>query len=369
MTKLSKRVTIALSIVLVLGAGAWAARLYDRVIAKLNDEVIFASDLAEILREKKGLLNVSDPIASADKESVKALLDRTLLLGVAKRNVSAVPENEIHDQVEAMVAEVRSRYPSESEFQSDVKEQYGSLERFKQELARRATTDYRIARAVGMRFTVTDADVARFEEECRQKGIRPESYHLRRIGVPINEETSAGRSRALARVEALLRTATEEHLQFAEAAKRYSEIPGEAAMGGDLGYIPAEKLAPEVRQALEKLAPGQVTRPLVCGNFACIFYLEAKRGAKSALYEKRFLESRDALLKEHRRKANLVVYESRLVSKIPPEYQGCLRDSAVVAQGVRQSVASARESTGSGEPPQPKQRGFLGKLFHSRTHR
>lgn len=368
MTKQSKRASLALLIVLVVGAGGWAARMYDRVIAKLNDEVILASDLAEILREKKGLLNVSDPIASADKESVKALLDRTLLLGVAKRNVSTVPENEIQDQVEAMVAEVRGRYPSESEFLRDVKEQYGSLEKFKQELARRATTDYRIARAVGMRFTVTDADAARFEEECRQKGVRPESYHLRRMGVPINEDTSVGRSRALGRVEALLRTATEERLQFAEAARRYSEIPGEAAVGGDLGYIPAEKLAPELRQAVEKLAPGQVTRPLVCGNFACIFYLEAKRGAKSALYEKRFLESREALLKEHRRKANLVLYDSRLVSKIPPDYQGCLRDSAGGVQGVRQSVASTREGTSTGEPQPAKQRGFFGKLFQSRTH-
>ncbi|MCX7624830.1 MAG: peptidylprolyl isomerase [Candidatus Sumerlaeaceae bacterium] len=363
MVKQNNKFTLLAILGLVLAVTASAARLYDRVIAKLNDEVILASDLADVLREKQGILHVADPVASADKDSIKALLDRTLLLGIAKRNVSVVPENEIQDQVEAMVADVRSHYLSENEFLREVREQYGSLERFKQELARRATIDYRIARVIGMRFTITDADVARFEDECRQKGIQPESYHLRRIAVVINDETSAGRSHALARVAALLRTATEEHLQFAEAAKRYSEIPGEAAMGGDLGYISVEKLAPELRVALEKLSPGQVTPPLVTGNFACIFYLEGKRGARSLLYEKRFLESREALLKEHRRKANLLLYDRRLALKIPLEYQECLRESTAADRSARQIMRPSSETSASVGIPSGKRRGLLRRLL------
>jgi len=348
-------------------AGLCPARTYDRVIAKLNDEVILASDLAEVLREKKGLRAAADPVASADKEAVKALLDKTLLLWVAKRSNAQVPENEIHDQVEAMVADARSHYPSEADFLNDVKEEFGSLEKYKEDLARRATIDYRIGRVIGSRFTITDADVAKFEEECRQKGVQPESYRLRRLAVAIDDSTSSGRSRALARVAALLSKATSEHLSFAEAAKRYSEIPGEREVGGDLGYIPAEKLAPNLREALKELEPGQVTQPLVAGNFACVFYLEAKRGARSALYEKRFLESREALLKEHRRKANLVVYDDRLATKIPAEYKECLR-ATVRIQG---ATASARATTASQELSEggatPKRRGLLGRFLGSKT--
>jgi parvulin-like peptidyl-prolyl isomerase len=339
---------------------ATGARTYDCVIAKLNEEVILASDLADVLRERQGLAHVSDPVAAADMHAVKILLDRKLLLNVARRSNVEVPEAEIQEQVEAMVAEARARYPSSAEFTRDVAEEYGSLEKFKLELARRAKDDYRIARAVASRFTITDAEVAKFEQECRNDGMRPESFRLRRIGVAIDSETSRGGEKALARVAALLRAGTQARLSFAETAKRYSEIPGEAAMGGDLGYISAEKLAPEVLKAVEKLEPGQVTPPLVTGHYACIFYVEAKRGARSALYEKRFLETRDALLGESRRKASLILFDQRLASKVPAEYKDSLRQSVL---GSTKSAAPPTSTSAPTTVPGEKHRRSLFRIF------
>lgn len=308
--------------------GALGGTEYDRVIAKLNEEIILVSDLREILRERRGVLNTPDPIAAADSEIVKALLDRTLLLSAAKRSSAPVPDQEICEQVESMVQEAKSHYPSQSAFMKDVVEQFGSLEKFKRDLQRRATIDYKISRLVASRFTITDADIAEYERECKAAGRSPESYHLRRIGVPVDNETSGGRRQALARVSALLKSATAQGLSFSEAARRFTEIPGEKEIGGDLGYLPSDKLAPELRSAVANLSPGQVTEPLIAGNFACIFYLESKRGARSSLYEKRFLESREALLTDLRRKACLTVYDSRLIRKIPTEYQHCLQQSS-----------------------------------------
>ncbi len=336
----------------------------DRVIAKLNEEVILASDLADVLREKRGYGRAADPVAEADTQAVKTLLDRKLLLTVARRSVADVPQGEIQDQVEAMVAEARSHYPSKEAFLKDVTEEYGSLERFKQDLARRATEDYRIGRAVASRFTVTDSDVAEFEAECRRKGTRAESFRLRRIGVAIDTESTRGREKALARVANVLRLGTEAHLSFEETARRYSEIPEEAAMGGDLGYIPAEKLAPEVLRAVEKLEPGQVTPPLVTGNYACVFYVDAKRGARSALYERRFLAARETLLQEHRRKASLILYDKRLASKIPAEYKHCIQ-SSVVSSSSTGKLADVRErETYPSSKNERRRRGILKFFSH-----
>ncbi|RMH28652.1 MAG: hypothetical protein D6691_04370, partial [Candidatus Hydrogenedentota bacterium] len=201
-------VVVTLLVLILNGARLQAAgEVADRVLARLNEDVILASDLREVLREK-GMEGGGDPVAVASTEHVRALLDRTLLLQAAKKMGGSVPDAEILDQVESMVARIRSQYPSETEFRREVIAQYGSVEAFKRELQKKATLDWKIGRAIHSRFTITDADVARFEAESRAKGKTPESYHLRRLGVPVDSETSRGRQQALAQVKQILDDAT-----------------------------------------------------------------------------------------------------------------------------------------------------------------
>jgi len=50
---------------------------------------------------------------------------------------------------------------------------------------------------------------------------------------------------------------------FAEMAERYSEDPGSAAKGGDLGWLNRGDTVPAFEQALDKLAPGELSQPVV----------------------------------------------------------------------------------------------------------
>lgn len=364
--RLSKRRFLFLWLGIVAAGGVslavGAGKTLDRVIAKVNGEIVMASELAELLRERGGAAGAGDPVAAADPSTVRALFDRALLLDAAKRMSIDVAENEIHDQVEKMVDEIRARYPSERDFRSEVVAQYGSLDCLKRELARRATIDYKIERAVGRRFTISDADVERYEAECRAKGERPESYRLRRLGVAIDGETSQARKRALSRVKECLEAARAKGLSFAEAARRYTEIEAERPGGGDLGYLPAAKMDPELRQAVERLEPGQVTPPIVAGAYACIFYLEGKRGSRSSLYEKRFLEARQELLDELRRKASVTIYDERLARKLPPEYRACVQKLSGPA-GSSRGAASDAQSTTPALRPSGAVRGAFGRLL------
>jgi peptidyl-prolyl cis-trans isomerase SurA len=365
-------VVVTLLVLILNGARLQAAgEVADRVLARLNEDVILASDLREVLREK-GMEGGGDPVAVASTEHVRALLDRTLLLQAAKKMGGSVPDAEILDQVESMVARIRSQYPSETEFRREVIAQYGSVEAFKRELQKKATLDWKIGRAIHSRFTITDADVARFEAECRAKGRIPESYHLRRLGVPVDSETSRGRQQALAQVKQILDDATARGLGFAETVRRFTLVPGERETAGDLGFIPAEQLAPDVRRAVQKLEPGQVTEPILAGNYASIFYLEAKRGPRSTLYEQRFLETRDKLLGELRKKARLQVFDPRLARKIPKEYAECveptvlaatsLATGARVVEGQNEDGASTNPAASESPSPTPS-RAFPAKLF------
>jgi peptidyl-prolyl cis-trans isomerase SurA len=351
--------TIAMS----LAPAAMPARTVDRVIAKLNEDVIFGSDLAGIIMDKTGMPVSGDPVGAATAETFGALLDRTRLLQASKKMGSSVPADEMQLHVEEMIKEIRSHYPSEKEFLKAVAEQHSSLENLKKELLKKATVDYKVARAVGGRFTITDTDLERFEADSRKKGLLPVSYRLRRIGVLIEDQGNAGRSEAMDKAAGILETMKSKGMGFAEAANKYSQVPGEREVGGDLGFMPADKLAADLRAAVEKLEPGQATAPIVAGSYACVFYLEAERGARSALYERKFVEERGKLLAELRRKAHLQVYDTRLVKRVPAYFKECL-DATPAPKAV--SASTAPEPPETAATPSAAPRGGISSWFGKR---
>ena len=61
---------------------------------------------------------------------------------------------------------------------------------------------------------------------------------------------------------------------FAAAARQYSAAPT-AQDGGMVNWVPASTLAPEVRDALQGLRPGQISQPVRINNQIAIFLLRA----------------------------------------------------------------------------------------------
>ena len=49
---------------------------------------------------------------------------------------------------------------------------------------------------------------------------------------------------------------------FAELAKQQSEDTQTAPQGGDLGWLKATELAPELRKAIIDLVPGEISNPI-----------------------------------------------------------------------------------------------------------
>ena len=294
----------------------------DRVIARLNEDIITLSDVAEAAAQT----GRDDRLTT---DLVGAVLDRTLLLQAARKAMVTVPDEEIDSQVEGMIAELRAHYASEAEFRQALLGEHITLEKLKADLKRKAATDFKLFRAVSSRFSLADSDVERYEQSALANGgAPPEMYHLRQLSVPVTGEGRAGRDAALSRVAALLDRINAEGLGFAEGVKRHSGDVLAKATGGDLGYVSASTLAPPVVRAVKDLKPGEVTPPMITGANASIFYLEAKRGARTTLFQQRFTEERTKLLAELRAKAHLQVFDPDFTRFVPAEYRDALRPVA-----------------------------------------
>jgi len=131
-----------------------------------------------------------------------------------------------------------------------------------------------------------------------------------------------------------------EGLSFVEGIKKYSTDALAKASGGDLGFMPADSLAPKVLQAVRDLKPGEVTPPMITGANASIFYLDSKRGARTTLFQQRFGEERTKLLDELRKKARLQVYDAEFAKYVPESYRSLMETTTSGATSPSTKVSS-----------------------------
>lgn len=59
-----------------------------------------------------------------------------------------------------------------------------------------------------------------------------------------------------------LRARIEEGADFADLAREYSDDPGSASRGGDLGWVEAGEMVPEFERAMDELGPGEIGGPV-----------------------------------------------------------------------------------------------------------
>jgi peptidyl-prolyl cis-trans isomerase SurA len=82
--------------------------------------------------------------------------------------------------------------------------------------------------------------------------------HLRHILVQPSEIRTPEEAEALTRD---LRGRLEEGADFAELAEQYSEDPGSALNGGDLGWTSGDEFVPAFREAMAETPTGQLSQP------------------------------------------------------------------------------------------------------------
>ncbi|MCX7718580.1 MAG: peptidylprolyl isomerase [Candidatus Sumerlaeaceae bacterium] len=315
-----------------------AARTVDRVVAKLNEDIIMQSDVDDFLDRRSRQTGERETL---NEENLEALFDRTLLLQEAKKNLGKEPEQDLMQEVQETVAELRARYPSQEAFMKELARRDLTLDSLKERLLKNARTDFRVYRAVASRFMITDADVERFEAAERAAGRTPLALSLRRLCVPVEGSGAAAETQAREEVKQLLSRIQREGLRFPDGVKKYSKVPGAAVDGGSLGLMDLDKLAPAVQRAVADLKPGEVSQPVIAGSYACVFYVEGRREARALLFEKRFREERQRLLTELRRRAHLQVYDPTLKRCIPKSYRNA--DAAAGQSGAQPPPATAWE--------------------------
>ena len=252
---------LSLLILLFLASYASAQKnVIDKIIAVVGEEIVLKSDI------ENDLLHAQTQSAIANTADAKAQIFENrlvskLLMAQAKIDSITVSDSEVeaqlNSQLELYIQNIGSREKLEGYFGK-------SYEEIKNEMRtplREQMITGRMQQKIVENVRVTPSEVRYFYRKFNKDSL-PEvgdKYEIQQIVIkPRISDTEKERIRN--RLRQFRDDILEGKQSFNTLAVLYSEDPGTAAKGGELGYMSKSQLTPEFAEAAFSLKPGRISK-------------------------------------------------------------------------------------------------------------
>jgi len=235
---MKKRLTggIALiAIVIIALFRSAGAAVADRIVAVVGNEIILQSEIDQQVL----LARYQYPDAAKDPDLrdriLQNLVTRKIVLAKARLDSMTVNESEVDRETDARMVTLRRKFKSIGEMESTFSKPFAVIEKeIKDDIRNQKLVD-NLRRKKMAGVTVTYDEVEEFFRRNRDRlPPVPEAVEVAQI-VKYPQVPEAAKSRALARSREILQQ-LREGADFASLAREYSQDPGSARLGGDLGY-------------------------------------------------------------------------------------------------------------------------------------
>ncbi|RPI73639.1 MAG: parvulin peptidyl-prolyl isomerase [Ignavibacteriales bacterium] len=260
-----------------LTAFIYSQEVIDKIVAVVDDEIIMKSELefrVELLAAQNNL-NAGTP--GFKQNVLNSLIEEKLVLAQANLDSIIVSDEEVNSRINYQIDMFIQQYGS----QEKVEQVYGmSVEKIKREMRDEVRKNLMIQRLREKNFANVESSRKEVEDFFRtykdSLGIIPEKVKISHIyRNPKASDEVKKKSRELA--EAIL-DSVKAGVDFAVLAKKYSEDPGSAAQGGDLGFVKRGIFYPEFESAAFSLEPNEISDVVESPAGFHIMQLLEKRG-------------------------------------------------------------------------------------------
>ena len=209
-------------------------------INEIVDKQLSSPFLANIDKESKEFKVMR--IVATDKAINELIVKKLLMAEIAKRNIT-VSQEELNTYKENLVKEIGG--------EENLKQLLAKNNLDENEFDSLIANEIQITKLIGTLsvIKVSDSDVKNFYKENKaSKFTYPDTVRASHILI-----------KDKAKAEDVLKMAKAPKADFAALAKQYSEDPGSAAKGGDLGFFTKEQMVPEFSKAAFSLKPDTVS--------------------------------------------------------------------------------------------------------------
>jgi len=277
---------LLLAATLVCVSTAGAESLYG-IAAVVNEELITLRELdreyAVVLKEQEKRGPVSPDVAARLKRDLlAAMIDKKLIKQKIKELNIVISEEEVRQSIEdikrqnkmsqeALTAALLAQGISFDQYRAQMKEELERIRLMSQEVKSKIQVGEREIREY------YDANSAAFSEEP--------TYRARHIFLKVDKKASNDEIKKIMAKAADVMAEAKNNSDFAALATKYSDDPGAAKDGGDLGTFKKGDMLPEIESAVITMMPGEVSELVTTPAGFHIIKLEEKSAGKLKPFE------------------------------------------------------------------------------------
>ena len=202
-------------------------------------------------------------------ELLRSMIDSEIMVQRAEKASLVATDAD----VEAKLNELKAPYTQE-EFQRQLQSRKMSVEDLKAQLRRDLSVQKLFNKEISSHINISDKDIADFYNTNRPSfNLVEPQIHMAQILVTsapnpevhnLKNDKAQNDEQAMKKIQNLLARIRQGE-DFAQLAQNYSEDPGSAQNGGDLGFIAEaalDRASPELRKTVLAIPPGQVSNIL-----------------------------------------------------------------------------------------------------------
>ncbi len=307
----------ALALLSVMLPSAAHARVVEKIVALVGDDVILLSEVedraAPLLAEVAAIPNQGERDArssSVRREVLDRLIDDQLLAQQAtdlKLTVS-------NDEIDRAIGQIKRDYGlNDTQLEGELRKQGMSMAVYRMN-TKKEILKYRVLNiAVGSKVNVGDSEVqSYYDRHMKSSNVQLRASHIF-LAIPENADNAAVVEREQLAKSLLARA--QEGEDFAKLAREYSQDAGNRAEGGDLGFIGRDILPKPIEELLFSMKVGEVRGPVRADRGFHVMKLVDKRNKDA----KPFAEVQDEIrmrLRQREMERQTKIYLSDLRKKV-----------------------------------------------------
>jgi peptidyl-prolyl cis-trans isomerase SurA len=231
---------------------AASAKVVERIVAVVNDEVISQSEIDQMAKAIQSRPGAKLPPGSGkelQRQLLDALIMQKLAKAEAKRRGITVSEKEVAKALEDF--KKRNGITDDETLSRMLAKNDVTLKGFKQQLADQMTQDRLLSVVAGSKVVVTDNDVRQFyDQEYPKTGGK--MLHLRMLNMPLPAgATESQRQEMKKKAETLL-------LEHRQGASLNALAQKHGVMIQELGFVAERDLDPEMARFLSNVKTGEL---------------------------------------------------------------------------------------------------------------
>lgn len=274
-----------------------SARMVDRIVAIVNDEIITQAELEERILELLEMQGKQIPLEKIPPQvyqgALKQLIDQQLIVQQAKTVGAKVTS----DEVTHKLREIQEQFPNEEAFEDWMASHRFTIEQLRLKVRNKLLSQKVVDSVIRPRIRISPQELTEASEEIAQRD-RFARLLVRHILIRVSEERTESEARELMQqiVERI-----NSGIPFADLAVEFSEDPN-ASDGGRLAWVSRGQLLPELDEALFKLDVGEVSPVIKTGIGYHLLFVEdvekQEAGAEEDSSERAFLTVYEAKFNE-----------------------------------------------------------------------